>query len=158
MARNEIFVDASPNDVFDVLSDAARYASWVVGAREIRAADPSWPAPGAALAHKVGRPPLAVADETVVLHARRPVRLELCARARPLPSARVTLDLQPERDGTRVTMVEDIASAPLNALAGPLIHAAIRARNRESLRRLKALAEQPGAHAVSAPPLAIGSV
>ena len=142
MARTEIFVDASPNDVFEVLSDAERYASWVVGAREIRAVSSNWPAPGAAFAHTVGRPPLAIADETVVLHARPPVRLQLSARARPLPSARITFDLQPDGHGTRVTMVEDAASAALNVLAGPLIHAAIRARNRESLRRLKALVEE----------------
>jgi hypothetical protein len=38
-------------------------------------------------------------------------------------------------------MVEDFANRPLNAIAGPLGHAAIWLRNREALRRLKGLAE-----------------
>jgi hypothetical protein len=38
-------------------------------------------------------------------------------------------------------MIEDPANWLLNLLAGPAGHIAIRLRNRESLRRLKALAE-----------------
>jgi hypothetical protein len=84
-----------------------------------------------------------------VERSRAPVMLELQARARPLPSARVRLHLRPEGEGTRVVMIEDPANRLLNVLAGPLGHAMIRLRNVESLRRLKALAEgrtpRPGA-------------
>jgi hypothetical protein len=59
--------------------------------------------------------------------------LELLARARPLPTARVRLDLQPEGAGTRVTMIEDPASRLLTLLAGPVIHPTIRIRNSHSL-------------------------
>jgi uncharacterized protein YndB with AHSA1/START domain len=141
MARNEIHVAAPPRAVYEVLSDPRAYAEWVVGSREIRAADRGWPAPGTALDHSVGLPPLVIKDHTAVLSARAPVMLELRARARPFPTARITLHLQPEADGTRVTLIEDPANLLLNLLAGPLGHAAIRLRNRESLRRLKAIAE-----------------
>jgi hypothetical protein len=49
--------------------------------------------------------------------------------------------LQPEGMGTRVTMIEAPASPVLSLLSGPVGHAAIALRNRESLRRLKELAE-----------------
>ncbi len=141
MARNEIFISAPVADVFELLADPRTYATWVVGSREIRAADRHWPAPGARLEHTIGIPPVLIADDTMVVHARPPVRLQLRARARPLPSARITLDLQPEGDGTRVTMIEDLESVILNLAAGPLGHIAIRLRNQEALRRLKSLAE-----------------
>lgn len=141
VARNEVFVAAPPDAVFDVLGDARTYADWVVGSRRIRAADRRWPAPGTGFDHTVGTPPLTIDDETLVLGARAPELLELTAKARPLPSAHITLELRPEGNGTRVTMIEDFASGLVNLLAGPLTHAAMRLRNRESLRRLKALAE-----------------
>jgi hypothetical protein len=141
MARNEIFISAPAEDVFELLADPRTYAIWVVGSREIRAADEHWPAPGARFAHTVGIPPLLIKDDTTVVHARPPFRLQLCARARPLPSARVTFDLQPEGDGTRLTMIEDLENVILNVAAGPLGHLAMRLRNAEALRRLKSMAE-----------------
>ena len=141
MARNETFVNAPPEAVFDVLADPRTYSEWVVGSREVRAADENWPAPGTAFDHSVGTAPLVIKDYTEVVRARAPVMLELRAHARPLPSGRVTIQLQPEGDGTRVTMIEDPAHWLLNLMAGPLGHLAIRLRNVESLRRLKGLAE-----------------
>jgi uncharacterized protein YndB with AHSA1/START domain len=141
VARNQIFIRRTPAKVFDVLADPDSYGHWVVGSREIRTADPDWPEPGSAFGHSVGLPPLVLKDETRVVRSRRPEMLELRAKARPLPSARVTMHLERRRSGTLVTMVEDPANWVLNLLAGPLGHAAIRVRNAESLRRLKALAE-----------------
>jgi uncharacterized protein YndB with AHSA1/START domain len=144
MARNEAFIDAPPEAVFELLSDPRSYADWVVGSHEVRAADSTWPVAGSAFDHTVGRPPLRIKDHTYVVRARPPVMLELRARARPLPTAKVTLHLEREGDGTRVTMIEQPASPLLNLLSGPLGHLAIRIRNRESLRRLKVLVEDEG--------------
>lgn len=141
MARNEIFISAPPREVYALLSDPRTYGQWVVGSRDIHAADPQWPAPGAAFQHSVGKGLLSLSDLTSVVAARPPVMLQLRARARPLPSARVTILLQPEGPGTRVTMLEAPYNRLLSALAGPLGHAVLRLRNRESLRRLKELAE-----------------
>jgi uncharacterized protein YndB with AHSA1/START domain len=144
VARNEISIEAPREAVFDVLADPRSYCAWVVGSREIRAADRNWPAAGTGFDHSVGLPPLLIKDETTVLRSRPPELLELRAKARPFPSAHVTLELRRERGGTRVTMIEDPALPLLRLLAGPLGHAAIRFRNAESLRRLKALVEEPG--------------
>ena len=70
MARNEISIAVPPEEVFAVLADARAYGAWVVGSREIRAADESWPGPGSALDHSVGKPPLVIKDDTTVLDSR----------------------------------------------------------------------------------------
>jgi uncharacterized protein YndB with AHSA1/START domain len=141
LARNEILVSVPPEAVFEVLADPRTYGEWVVGSREVRAADKSWPAPGSTFDHSVGKAPLVLKDETSVLDSQPPVMLELRARARPLPTARITLHLQPHGPGTRVTMREEPINRVLSVAGGPVLHALIRARNREALRRLKALAE-----------------
>ncbi len=141
MARNEIFIDAPPAAVFGLLSDPRSYGDWVVGSREIRAADPDWPAAGAAFEHSVGVGWLSLSDHTSVISARPPECLELKARARPLPSARVRLQLHPEGTGTRVTMIEEPVNPVLSAMLGPVGHWLMKLRNVEALRRLKRLAE-----------------
>lgn len=142
MARNEVFIAASPEDVFAVLADAESYGDWVVGAERIRGADAHWPAPGSRFRHRFRIGPLAIDDETAVEESERPVYLRLRAFARPLGSARVTLSLQPEWDGTRVTMVENPGDCLTALVFTPLMHLAVRVRNAESLRRLKRIAEQ----------------
>jgi uncharacterized protein YndB with AHSA1/START domain len=146
MARNEIFICAAPEDVFGVLSDPRSYGDWVVGSREIRAADHDWPAAGAAFDHSVGIGWLSLSDQTSVISARPPECIELRARARPLPSARVKLQLHPEGSGTRVTMVEEPANRVLSMMIGPVGHWLMKLRNVEALRRLKRLAEGDARH------------
>ncbi len=141
MARNEISISASPREVFDLLADPRSYGEWVVGSRVIHAADENWPEPGARFDHSVGPRFLSLSDYTYVIASQPPAMLELCARARPMPDARVTLHLEAEGSGTLVTMLESPAKRVVALLIGPLGDALLRVRNKESLRRLKALAE-----------------
>ena len=141
MARNEIDIAVPPEDVFAVLSNARSYSHWVVGSREVRAVDATWPDRGSAFDHTVGTGPFGLKDHTYVEQVDPPFLLRLRARARPFPSARVTLSLEPAGEGTHVTMVEDPAFPLGPTLIGPLGHVAIKLRNAESLKRLKRLAE-----------------
>jgi uncharacterized protein YndB with AHSA1/START domain len=141
MAHNEIHVDAPPDAVFAVLADPRSFARWVVGSRKIRAADPDWPAAGTTFDHAVGIGPLALADSTTVRAADRPHRLELLVRARPLTQAVVTLRMHGEGEGTRVELDERPADLRSWIFLNPLTDPLVRLRNRESLRRLKALAQ-----------------
>ncbi len=141
MAHNEITTHAAPDAVFAVLADPRSFARWVVGSRKIRAADPDWPAPGTTIDHAVGIVPLTVADSTTVRAAERPHRLEMLVRARPFTTAVVTLRLHPVGEGTRVEMDERPADLRSRVFFNPLTEPLVRLRNRESLRRLKALAE-----------------
>ena len=141
MARNEAYIDAPPQAVWDVLADADAYADWVVGSRHIRDADPDWPAAGSVFHHTVALGPVNLRDNTRALVSEPPRRLVMRANSRPLGSARVEMLLEPEGEGTRVTMIEDPVgrTAPLRFL--PPTQALIRGRNAESLRRLKRVSE-----------------
>lgn len=142
MSRTSITVDAPPARVFEVLSDPGSYRHWVVGSKDVRDADPEFPAPGSRFHHSVGFGPLTVRDHTVVEELDPPKRIKLRAKVRPLGTAKVTLELRRAgRSRTRVTMSEGPAD-PLSALAffHPLTLLLVRGRNEESLRRLGELA------------------
>lgn len=141
MARNEQFIDAPPREVWGVLADPRCYATWVVGTSEVRAADPDWPRPGSVFRYGVTYGPVRHRGLTRVIAATALVHLELHIHAAPMPDARVIIELQPEGEGTRLSLTERPAHRLLSALSGPLGHGLIRLRNRESVRRLAGLAE-----------------
>lgn len=140
MARTAIDIAAPPEAVFAVLDDAMSYDHWVVGPRTI-GYDKPWPEPGGSLRYEASIGPLRLRDRTIVVARRPPQRLELVVKARPLPDASITIDLESTEDGTRLTLEERPASSALTLAMWPLGHLLIRLRNRESLRRLKRLAE-----------------
>ena len=142
MATNERFMRVSPAAVWDALADARTYGDWVVGSKRIRAADAAWPAPGSRFHHTVGVGPLSVDDHTECLEADPPSLLRLRAKARPLGTAQVTLELTPSDGGTFVRMTENPDG--LSSLLGlsPLVHLLTMVRNAESLRRLETIAER----------------
>jgi uncharacterized protein YndB with AHSA1/START domain len=142
MGRSELVVGAPPADVWRILAEPEHYAYWVVGSSEIRGWDDEWPAPGSRFYHRVGAEPVTIADNTEVLESHEPHRLVLRAKTRPLGVARVELVLEPHPAGTLVKMIED-PDLPLGGLlTPPPLHALIRLRNGESLRRLRKLAER----------------
>ena len=143
MARSELVMAAPPEAVWEVLEDPRSYGDWVVGSSEIRGWSDDWPAPGSRFHHRVGLIPLTVSDHTEVIAAAPPRRLVLRAKARPLGAARVDMNIEPHPAGSLVTMVED-PDVPLGAILTPLpVHALIRVRNGESLRRLRVIVERP---------------
>jgi uncharacterized protein YndB with AHSA1/START domain len=143
MAENKITTHASPETVFSVLSDPAAYEDWVVGSSDIRDADETWPAEDATFHHTQFIPRVGLKDTTTVLECTPPTRLVLCVRARPLVIAKVELKMRETTiGGTEITMIESPVGGIAGKLDNPLIHMSLRARNAESLRRLKNLAEQ----------------
>jgi uncharacterized protein YndB with AHSA1/START domain len=142
MARNERYIPTSPQSVFDVLADPRQFGYIVVGSKEIRDWDRTWPAQGAEFHHTVGYGPFNVKDRTYVAEADPPHRIELIARALPLGKAKVTFELTPVNGGTRVAVVEDPLVPKLLHLLMPPVHALTLVRNRETLRRLEKVATQ----------------
>ena len=142
MAVNEIHIDAPPERVFAVLADWRSYGDWVVGSRFMRGADPGFPAARTRFHHQVGWGPLNLNDHTTVLEVDQPRRLVLKAKARPLGTAVVALDMRAENGGTRVVLREDPGDAATAFVFNPLTHLLVRGRNEESLRRLKRLSEE----------------
>ena len=137
-------IKAPPAEVFAVLADGWSYSNWVVGTSHMRAVDPRWPAPGSTLYHAAGLWPLVVRDESVV-EALDPERsMTLTAKGRPLGEARIVIDLEPDGDGTVVTMHETPIAGPGKWLHNPASEALLTRRNVESLARLAAIAERRG--------------
>lgn len=131
--------DATPEQVWNVLSDGWLYTGWVVGTSHIRDVDAAWPAAGAKLHHAVGAWPLQIKDNTQVLESEPPRRLVLQARGWPAGEARVEINLVAENGGTLMSIGEQLTHGPGKWLDNPLQQKMLEARNREALDRLDAI-------------------
>lgn len=134
-------MDAPPERVFAAMTDAWLFPVWVVGATHIRDVDEDWPAVGARLHHQIGAWPFAVSNSTAILEHDAPNRLVLQARIWPFGEARVELAVRQEGSGSSVRMAEAVARGIVAVLDNPLQRKLLTARNRESLDRLAAIAE-----------------
>ena len=141
MAENSTTIDATPEQVFEVLLDAWTYKDWVVGADDIRAVDDAWPAPGSCFHHTVGVGPAKTDDRTKIVAVDPPHRLVLEARAGPAGVAHVEFVVGPDRDGTRVTIEEHPIDGPAERLPEAVSDVGLKLRNAETLRRLRNLVE-----------------
>jgi uncharacterized protein YndB with AHSA1/START domain len=144
MSVNSRLVHASPERVWDVLSDGWVYPVWVVGATRMREVDTDWPVQGSRLHHSVGVWPLIVSDTTEVLASDPPRSLRLKARAWPMGEAGVSITLTPSGEGTLVEIAEDLVSGPGTLVPAPARAPMIKVRNTETLRRLAFIAEHRG--------------
>ena len=140
VATNERYMPVPPEAVWDVLADPGGYGYWVVGSKQIRDAEPEWPAPGSKFHHTIGFGPFTLGDHTVALETERPHRFRLRAKGRPLGTATVTLEMTPQ--GRRHAGDDDREPRrrvrPARAL--PAVHLVTKGRNAESLMRLEELA------------------
>lgn len=142
MVELQTDVPAPVERVWDVLADGWLYPSWVVGAARMRAVDRGWPAPGSRLHHSVGCWPLLLSDTTSVEECDPGSRLRLRARGRPMGEALVEFRMESTGpESCRVTMVESLVAGPAHPLVDRITAPLMRARNRETLRRLAAIAE-----------------
>lgn len=134
-------IDATPDEVWEVLTDGWLYPLWVVGASRMRMVDDGFPAVGTRLHHSVGSWPVLIDDTTEVLASDPGRRLLLKARAWPAGTADVELVLHRDGDGTLVEMNEASSAGPARLVPKPLEAAGLRWRNVESLRRLAFVVE-----------------
>jgi NAD(P)-dependent dehydrogenase (short-subunit alcohol dehydrogenase family)/uncharacterized protein YndB with AHSA1/START domain len=142
MATNRVHIHAGPEEVFAVLADPERYPEWVVGAAGLRDADAEFPAVGSRFHHKVGSWPVGLKDHTEVIEVEPPKRIVLKAKARPLGTATIAIDLEESAGGTELTMEEVPGDRLTSLVAGnPVADQALRVRNAEALSRLKRLVE-----------------
>jgi len=134
-------VSATPEQVWEVLTDGWLYPLFVVGASRMRDVDASWPAVGARLHHSVGTWPLMIDDTTEVLEVEEAKRILLLARGWPAGQAHVDISLQPSGDTTVVTITEDATAGPGLLVPKPLRDVQLHWRNVETLRRLAFVVE-----------------
>ncbi len=141
MALNRRVMDASPQDVWDVLADGWLYPLWVVGATRVREVDDSWPERGSRIHHSVGLWPLLINDHTEVVEVVPGRSITLRARAWPVGEAHVDIGLTPSGPRTEVEMEEFAVAGPGVLVPPPVQGLSLKWRNREALRRLAFLAE-----------------
>ena len=134
-------VSATPEQVWEVLSDGWLYPLFVVGASRMRDVDESWPAVGSQLHHSVGAWPLLIDDSTEVLEVEEDSRLLLKARGWPAGEAHVEIFLEPSGESTVVTIVEDVTAGPGLLVPKPARDVQLHWRNVETLRRLAFVVE-----------------
>jgi len=138
---NERTINASPEAVWDVLSDGWLYPLWVVGASRMRDVDASWPNVGSRLHHSVGVWPGLIDDNTEVLESEPGRSILLRAKGWPMGEAEVRIELEPADGGTRVRIYEKPVKGP-GALVPPVVVGPMmKWRNTETLRRLAYVAE-----------------
>lgn len=149
MATNTRDIAATPDQVWDVLSDGWLYPVWVVGATRMRDVDTTWPHEGSKLHHSVGTWPITVDDDTKVLSCDPGRRLELRAAAWPGGEADVVITLEAVGERTRVRIDEKTVSGPGSLLPGFLEAPLMKWRNRETLNRLAHVVEGRTAHTLT---------
>ena len=142
MARNETYIDATPEDVFDVLATPSTYAHWVVGSSAIHRSDSAWPAEGTIFEHSQGVWPLRQHDTTQVLESDPPTRLVLEVRLRPWMIGKVEFGVFAAGNGTRVVMHEQPIGGYVRAVHNPVFDLMLKLRNAETLRRLTNLVQK----------------
>jgi uncharacterized protein YndB with AHSA1/START domain len=141
MSVNKRLVDATPDQVWDVLADGWLYPLWVVGASRMRDVDESWPEKGARLHHSVGVWPALINDYTEVLESVPGRAITLRAKGWPLGEAKVHIRLEASGAKTEVVIEEEITAGPGVLVPGPLKGVSIAWRNSETLRRLAFVVE-----------------
>ena len=137
MSRNTIAMQASPEQVFDVLDDAYAYPCWVVGTRRVRYVDADWPAVGSRFHHAIGGPGAEIEDCSRVLQRDPPRELRLEVLFRPVGVARVDITVEPSTGGSTVTLEETPARGPASHLPRLILEPMLTARNALALRRLR---------------------
>ena len=142
MSRNSIQTRANPASVFAVLDDPCAYPRWVVGARRVRAVDPSWPAVGSRFHHALGTAAAELHDSSKVLERDPPRRLVLEVRFRPTGVARVEVQVEPGPSGSTITVTEAPIRGPVTLLPRFIVEPLLTIRNAISLYRLRREAER----------------
>lgn len=142
MAVRHCLVDATPEQVWDVLADGYGYVEWVVGTSASRPLDEDWPAVGTQIEYTITLARWSVSGRTTVRLCEPPHRLELEADSGRLGTARIALDVRPWGDETLVLLDEHPLRGPGGMLHNALVDALAQLRHRGMLARLARCVER----------------
>ncbi|MBJ6647801.1 SRPBCC family protein [Streptomyces griseoincarnatus] len=153
MAVRHRLIRTDPRTVWSVLEDGTRYADWVVGTSESKPVRGHWPQLGSAIRYEVPVGPLKLHNETVVRRCIPGEVLELEAKAGPLGTARIAIEVQPWGDWCLVKVDEHPLRGAGGFLHNVAVEALIQFRHRAMLARLAHLVETEAAEAEERRPL-----
>ncbi|MEW2164472.1 SRPBCC family protein [Streptomyces sp. NPDC007084] len=141
MAVRHRLIRKSPDEVWAVLSDAARYADWVVGTSRAEPDEGNWPELGAALRYEIRLGPLTLHNRTVVRRSEPTAILELEVDSGALGTARIAMELRPWGEDTLLIFDEHPLRGVGGLLHNGLLDMAQQVRHRAMLGRLARLCE-----------------
>ncbi|MEH3054655.1 MAG: SRPBCC family protein [Patulibacter minatonensis] len=134
------WVPTDPEDVWAILADSRSYAFWVVGSTDTERIEGDWPHPGSTFRHIQGHGPIKLSDTTTVVECEPPHRLLLEIRIRPFLTGPVELTLEPDGEGTCITIDERAEGWVGGVIPHFVTSPLIAIRNAEALRRLASMA------------------
>ncbi|MFF9268154.1 SRPBCC family protein [Streptomyces rochei] len=141
MAVRHRLIQASPQAVWDVLADGDRYVEWVVGPSDVTPQSGRWPQVGATIAYEIRLGPVRLNNESVVRRFVAGSELEIEAKAGPLGTARIAIELRPWGEQCLVIVDEHPLRGPGGLLHNVGVEALIQVRHRAMLARLAKLCE-----------------
>lgn len=153
MAVRHHLIRTSPQAVWAVLEDGTRYADWVVGTSSSGPVRGHWPQLGSAIGFEVRLGPLRLSNETVVRRCVPGEALELEAKAGPLGTARIAVELRPWGDHCLVIVDEHPLRGAGGTAHNAVVEALIQIRHRAMLARLAKICEADAAEAEGRRPL-----
>lgn len=133
---------ASPDQVWQVLSNGWLFTRWAIGATPVCGVDDDWPNVGSRLHHAIGRGRLAIRTQTQVLASTPAQRLQLRTEGWPCGSSELVVTLEPAWPGTNL-QVDELVVTPDYGL-GPTVHnVLLQWRITQASRGLDLLAREP---------------
>ncbi|WP_433854558.1 SRPBCC family protein [Streptomyces kronopolitis] len=141
MAVRHQLIKRAPAAVRAVLSDASRYADWVVGTAHSRPDEGRWPEPDSTLAYTVRVGPWTLNGHTVVRRCEPPENLELEVDSGPLGTARIAIYVRPWGEHTFVIVDEHPLAGPGGTLHNAALDTFLQLRHRSMLNRLATVVE-----------------
>jgi hypothetical protein len=143
MAVRHHLIERSPQQVWGVLADPARYDDWVVGVADSTPGRGDWPVVGSDLTYQVVLGPWKGTGRTVVRRSEAPHILELEADSGPLGTARIALEVRPWGGRDSIVVIDE---HPLRGAGGSLhnvaLDALVQIRHRSMLKRLADVVEK----------------
>ncbi|WP_030691018.1 SRPBCC family protein [Streptomyces globisporus] len=136
MAQWNRVLEATPEEVWAVLSDGRRYARWVVGTHDSWERDDHWPAVDAELGYALKLGPWTYHGRTISRRCEPIRRLELEA-ATHLGSARISFLVEPWGSRTLVLVDEHPLRGPAARWHNSAADLVLRWRHRQLLARLE---------------------
>ncbi|MEZ3180647.1 SRPBCC family protein [Streptomyces pimonensis] len=147
MAVRHHLVRTSPQSVWAVLEDGTRYADWVVGTSSSKPLRGQWPQLGSAIGYEVRLGPLSLSNETVVRRCLPGEALELEAKAGPLGTARIAVELRSWGDHCLVIVDEHPLKGAGGTAHNAVVDVLLQIRHRAMLARLAKICEADAAEA-----------
>ena len=143
--EREIEIAAPPKKVYDLIADAGRLGEWVTIHQHVEGEAQAELKKGSELTQCLKLAGKGFKVRWKVVEASPPHRLAWDGKGPVRSHARVVNELAPTNGGTRFSYTNefDLPGGPLGRMAGPMVKRATGGELEKSLRRLKALLEEP---------------